>query len=144
MRDVILSLHIGTSIMACVVTFIILMRGILGSFQKVVLSALDVKLPFVSTFLLYVQFVLGTGLYILFMNNYAKGDLSRIVEAAASGRFWVVEHFILMVFTLVMSHIGWIFSRNTKTPLVIFRKNMLYFGMAFMMIVVSITVNFFR
>jgi len=144
MRSFILILHIITSFITCGITLFILVRGVMGSLGRTQLKSIDVKLPLLATVFLYLQFVLGTTLYFFFMNEYAHGEVLLMVEAMANGRFWVVEHFILMVFTLVISHIGSIFAYNTKTPSILFKKNTLYFGVAFIMIVISMTMNILR
>jgi hypothetical protein len=121
MRNFILTIHIITSFVACVVTLWVLIRGLLGYFGKVKLKKRDVKLPLVATVLLYFQLLFGTLLYIAYMITYSRGEIGLASNASTASRFWAVEHFILMVFTLVISHIGWIFAKSCKTPIIIFR-----------------------
>jgi len=144
MRDLILVLHIVTSILAGVLTGIILVRAIGGLFNRITLSKSDVQLPFIATLLLYFQLVLGSILFIIYMVEYSSGEIDMYSNQVVRGRFWAVEHFILMVFTLVVSHIGWVFAKSNHTPKIIFRKNLLYFGIACTMIVVSMTMNIVR
>ncbi|TRX72236.1 hypothetical protein [Carboxylicivirga sp. M1479] len=144
MKGFILILHIITSIMAFIITGIILFRAIGGLLKKYELKQLDVKLPFVATILLYLQFVLGTILFIMYMVEFSSGEVNVYQNQVLKGRFWAVEHFILMVFTLVVSHIGWIFAKSNHTPRLIFKKNFLYFGIACTMITVSMVMNIVR
>ncbi len=144
MRNAILTLHIISSILALAVTLVIVIRAFLGLLHKVKLSPKDVKFPLMVTLLLYFQLLLGSILYVLYIIDYSKGEIDMLAEASTGSRFWAVEHFILMVFTLVVAHIGWIFARNGKTPQLIFKKNILYFGVACIMIFISMTMNVVR
>ena len=144
MRDLILVLHIITSAIACILTGIILVRAIGGVLNRVNLSKKDVYLPFVATLMLYFQLILGTILFVIYMVEYSSGEVDLYENQIVRGRFWAVEHFILMVFTLVVSHIGWVFAKSNHTPKLIFKKNLLYFGIVCTMITVSMVMNIIR
>ncbi len=143
-KSSILILHITTSVIACIITCIIFYRSITGLLQKKEASKWDVKLPFWTTVLLYAQFALGTTLFIFYMVDYNKGNIDLVKNSDFGSRFWPVEHFILMVFTVVMSHVGWIFARYSRSPKVIFTKNLIYFGVACLMIMLSMSMNVIR
>jgi len=144
MRDLILVLHIITSAIACILTGIILVRAIGGVLNRINLSKKDVYLPFVATLMLYFQLILGTILFVIYMVEYSSGEVDLYENQIVRGRFWAVEHFILMVFTLVVSHIGWVFAKSNHTPKLIFKKNLLYFGIVCTMITVSMVMNIIR
>jgi len=144
MRDLILVLHIITSAIACILTGIILVRAIGGVLNRINLSNKDVYLPFVATLMLYFQLILGTILFVIYMVEYSSGEVDLYENQIVRGRFWAVEHFILMVFTLVVSHIGWVFAKSNHTPKLIFKKNLLYFGIVCTMITVSMVMNIIR
>ncbi len=144
MRELILILHIITSVMACILTGIILVRGVGGLYFQFKIKKMDVQLPFYATMLLYMQFILGTILFIMYMIEFSSGEFNVYQNQMVKGRFWAVEHFILMVFTLVISHIGWIFAKSNHTPKLIFKKNFLYFGIACTMIMISMAMNIIR
>ncbi|WP_439181732.1 hypothetical protein [Carboxylicivirga taeanensis] len=144
MRELVLIAHIVTSFVAGIITGIILVRAIGGLLQRVSLSKKDVQLPFLATLLLYLQFILGTFLFVMYMLEFGSGEVAIYEEQMIKGRFWAVEHFILMVFTLVMSHVGWVFARSNHTPGLIFKKNFLYFGIACTMIMISMVMNIVR
>jgi magnesium-transporting ATPase (P-type) len=116
----------------------------MGLIKKKEAAKWDVELPLWTTILLYVQLALGTILFVFYMVDYTNGEIDLLKRSELRSRFWAVEHFILMVFTLVVSHIGWIFARNSKTPQLIFKKNVLYFGVACAMIMVSMAMNVIR
>lgn len=143
-RNTILTLHIISSIIALGVTLFIVVRALLGIMGKTKVAVTDVKGPLVATLLLYFQLLLGSVLYVFYIIDYSNGKIDRLSEAASGSRFWAVEHFILMVFTLVIAHIGWIFARNSRSPRSIFRKNILYFGVACIMIFISMIMNVVR
>lgn len=144
MRNVILVLHVVTSVLAGLVTLWIVVRASYGWYKNLGTSKWDVKLPLWTTVLLYCQLALGTALFVFYMVDYANGEIDLLKKSALRSRFWAVEHFVLMVFTLVISHVGWIFARSGKTPKLIFKKNLLYFGIACGMIVISMVMNVTR
>ena len=144
MRNLILILHIITSIIAFIITAIVLIRAIGGLLKKISISKYDVSLPLTATLLLYFQLILGTALFVMYMVEYSSGDMEVYQKQVVKGRFWAMEHFILMVFTLVISHIGWIFAKSNHTPKLIFKKNFLYFGIACSMIMISMVMNIVR
>lgn len=113
----------------------------MGLIKNKSVSKIDVSMPLWTTILLYVQLALGTALFIFYMVDYANGEIDLLKKSALRSRFWAVEHFILMVFTLVVSHIGWVFAKNGKTPRLLYKKNLLYFGIACAMIMVSMAMN---
>lgn len=141
MRNTILILHIVTSFLACIITIVIVARAILGLTKKKKIAHWDISLPLWTTIFLYIQLALGTALFIFYMIDYANGEIDLLKKSALRSRFWAVEHFILMVFTLVVSHIGWIFAKNGKTPSLLYKKNLLYFGIACTMIMISMAMN---
>ncbi|MCU4166029.1 hypothetical protein [Carboxylicivirga caseinilyticus] len=143
-RNGILIFHIITSILACLVTLVIVFRAIVGLTKKADVTGLDVRLPLWVTVLLYIQLALGTALFVFYMVDYTHGEIDLLKRTELRSRFWAVEHFILMVFTLVVSHIGWIFARQSKQSVIIYKKNLLYFGVACAMIMVSMAMNVIR
>ncbi len=143
-QSIILISHIVSSILAGIITFIIIYRAIAGLAFKKEADTWDLKLPGWTTMLLYIQFALGTILFVFYMIDYANGTIDLLQGTGLRRRFWPVEHFILMVFTLVISHIGWIFARNSKISKLIFKKNLLYFGVVCLMIMISMMMNMLR
>lgn len=143
-RNLILILHIITSTLACLVTLVIVLRAIYGLRKKAAITIWDIKLPLLATILLYIQLALGTALFIFYMVDYSHGHIDLLKRTELRSRFWAVEHFILMVFTLVVSHIGWIFARKSKQSIIIYKKNLLYFGVACTMILISMAMNVIR
>jgi hypothetical protein len=144
MREFILRLHIVSSTVLGLMALLLVVRSFFGYWRKRNLTKMDEKLPLWVLIMLYVQLFLGGVLYLYLLTDYSGSDLSAYALRRYNMRFWAVEHFILMAFTLVISHIGWVFARNCKTPEIIFKKNIIYFGAAFVMIVLSMTMNVIR
>ena len=141
MKNTILILHIITSALAFLLTLVIVIRAAMGLLKSRSTKAVDIRLPLFATILLYIQLAFGTALFIFYMIDYANGEIDLLKHSELRSRFWAVEHFVLMVFTLVMSHIGWVFARNGKTPRLVFKKNLLYYGIACSMIMISLVMN---
>ena len=54
------------------------------------------------------------------------------------------EHAILMLFAIIFGHLGLVYAKNLKDDMKKFKKNFLYFGLSFVLIFISISMNMFR
>ena len=58
--------------------------------------------------------------------------------------FWAVEHAILMFFAIIFGHLGLVYAKNLSDEKEKFKKNFLYFGLSFILIILSIGMNMIR
>ena len=58
--------------------------------------------------------------------------------------FWAAEHAILMFNTIIFGHLGLVYAKNLADDKQKFQKNCLYFGLSFILIVLSISMNMMR
>jgi hypothetical protein len=144
MRNTVLILHIISSLLVCILTLILLLRSIIALKRKLPILKIDSRMPLCVVILLYTQLLLGMLLFYFIINDY-NINTSKIAEHGRYWmRFWAVEHFTLMIFTVVLGHIGYIYNKNLKNPESIFRKNRLYFGITFVLICISMTMGIIR
>ena len=123
----------------------IVFRSFLGVIGKAVFSKLqDIKLPIIAVFLLYIELILGMLLYGIYINKLETFVVQENATAYFSARFWAAEHTLLMLFAIIFGHLGLVYARNLDNNNAKFRKNLLYFGLSTILIVLSITMNMFR
>lgn len=144
MRNTILIIHIISSLMVCGLTLVLVIRSIIGLRKKLPLKTIDTQMPIWIVVLLYLQMILGMLLFFYLITDYNNQD-SRIAENGRFWmRFWAVEHFTLMVFTVIIGHIGYIYNKHIKTAAAVYKKNRLYFGITFLLICLSMVMSAIR
>jgi len=84
-----------------------------------------------------VQLILGVLLYFVLGDN---SDGANSLEEAAkqmSIRFWALEHFVIMIFALFLSQLGWVFIRKSRLDLNKHKNTLFYFGISILLIFIS-------
>ena len=145
MYSAILISHIAISVLLILITFYIVIRSFLGLTGKVTFSEFqDMRLSILSVILLYLELILGLLLYGIYIYKLESLITQSNAYAYFSARFWAVEHTILMFFAIIFGHLGLVYARNLSDSNQKFQKNFLYFGLSFILISISITMNMFR
>jgi len=145
MYSAILISHIVISIFLMILASYIVVRSIFGVLGKVYFSDFqDIKLPIVAVIFLYLELILGIFLYGIYINKLETLITQANANAYFSARFWAVEHAILMLFAIIFGHLGLVYAKNLEDDKQKFKKNLLYFGLSFVLIFISITMNMFR
>ena len=103
----------------------------------------DIQLPIVAVVLLYLELILGLLLYGIYIYKLESLITQANADAYFSARFWAVEHAILMFFAIIFGHLGLVYAKNLSDNNQKFKKNLLYFGLSFVLISISITMNMF-
>ena len=123
----------------------IVVRSLFGVMGKVRFSTFqDISLPIVAVVFLYLELILGVLLYGIYINKLETLITQVNANAYFSARFWAVEHAILMLFAIIFGHLGLVYAKNLEDDGQKFKKNLLYFGLSFVLIFISITMNMFR
>ena len=101
----------------------------------------DFYVPVAAVSLLYFELVLGLLLYYLHMNKLENFISQTNANDYFSSRFWAVEHTILMFFAIIFGHLGLVYAKNLKNSAAKFKKNFIYFGLSFVLIMISLLMN---
>ena len=145
MYSAILIFHIVISILLMILASYIVVRSLFGVIGKVRFSTFqDISLPIVAVVFLYLELILGVFLYGIYINKLETLITQVNANAYFSARFWAVEHAILMLFAIIFGHLGLVYAKNLEDDGQKFKKNLLYFGLSFVLIFISITMNMFR
>ena len=140
-----LIVHIVISILLGILSSYIVIRSFLGLIGKVSFSnSQDIKLPIVAVVFLYLELILGLLLYAIYINKLETLITQTNANAYFSARFWAAEHAILMFFAIIFGHLGLVYAKNLTDDKQKFQKNCLYFGLSFILIVLSISMNLMR
>ncbi len=137
--------HIVISILLAMISCYIVFRSFLGLVGRCDFSNFqDIKIPVFAVMLLYIELVLGMILYGIYINKLESLVNQANADAYFSARFWALEHAILMIFAIIFGHLGLLYARNLKNDKQKFKKNFMYFGFSFILIIISISMNMIR
>ncbi len=145
MYSVILIAHIIISIILTIVACYIVVRSFIGLIKGLFFSNfLDFYIPVFAVVLLYLELVLGLLLYYMHMSKL-EGFISQTnANDYFSSRFWAIEHTILMIFAIIFGHLALVYSKNLSNNIAKYKMNLLYFGLSFILILISLTMNMLR
>jgi hypothetical protein len=95
--------------------------------------------------LLYLGLILGVILYFMLDPESKPGMLSlQEAQENATQRFWAIEHFTIMLFALILSQIGRIFTIKNITDRQKFKYAIFYFGIATLFTFISTGIYLFH
>jgi hypothetical protein len=142
MYSSILIFHIIISVVLSVVALFIVIRSLVGLIRKFKFSNFqDYYIPVFAVILLYIELILGLLLYTIHMNKLEDFISQTNANDYFSSRFWAIEHTILMFFAIIFGHLGLVYAKNLVKSQSKFRMNFLYFGLSFILILVSLIMN---
>ena len=142
MYSTILITHIIISVILSLVSLYIVIRSIYGLVKNIQFTALaDYYVPVFAVGLLYLELVLGLLLYYMHMNKLEDFINQANANDYFSSRFWAIEHTILMFFAIIFGHLGLVYAKNLKNSRSKFKQNFLYFGLSFILIIISLLMN---
>ena len=145
MYSFILIAHIIISIVLTIVAFYIVVRSILGLSKRLEFSnSFDYIIPVFAVVMLYLELVLGLFLYYMHMNKLEDFINQANANDYFSSRFWAIEHTILMIFAIIFGHLALVYSKNLSNNIDKYKMNLLYFGLSFILILISLTMNMLR
>jgi hypothetical protein len=142
MYRLLLLIHIITSCIFVIVAVTLTTRSVIGWSKDLQYSKKDKYMAFLFLMLLYITLVNGIIMYFLIdPASKSPADIQLAIKRA-SLRFWVVEHFYVMTFALILSQIGGIFIRKSTTDRNRFGYAAFYYGIATLITMVSVTFYF--
>ena len=139
--DVVINIHRVVSTIFTLTAIVVLVRSVKGWRLKKPYLKRDRNLTAFLLGLLYVQLVAGLLLY--FVLDSQRSGAASIAEAtrAMSMRFWALEHFIIMMFALLLSQLGWIFISKSKLDQNKHKNTLFYFGTAILLIIITTSIG---
>ena len=142
MYSTILVSHIIISVVLSIVAFYIVIRSLCGLLKMINFSNFaDYFIPVFAVALLYLELILGLLLYYMHMNKLEDFINQSNANDYFSSRFWAIEHTILMFFAIIFGHLGLVYAKNLKNLRARFKKNFQYFGLSFILILISLLMN---
>ncbi len=135
--DLIINIHGIISTVFTITAITILLRSIRGWSLNKAYTKLDKNISILFLVFLYIQLVLGILLYFVLGNQQSGAESMEEAITQTSIRYWALEHFIIMIFALFLSQIGWVFIRKSKLDLNKHKNTLFYFGISILLIFIS-------
>jgi hypothetical protein len=135
-------LHIITSAVFLIVAVIMTIRSVVRWVKNLEYTKTDRYLRTAFMVLLYLTLIHGIIMY-FFIDPSLKSsfDIQNAIKRS-SLRFWVIEHFYVMTFALILSQIGAVFIRKTTNDKSRFGYTAFYYGIATLITILSMTFYF--
>ena len=142
MYSAILITHIVISIFLSLIAFYIVNRSIFGLIKNLNFSVFqDYYVPVFAVVLLYIELILGLLLYSMHITKLEDFINQANANDYFSSRFWAIEHTILMFFAIIFGHLGLVYAKNLINNREKFKMNLTYFGLSFVLIMISLIMN---
>ena len=136
MYDIILWSHSWIRWVLLIICLIVTVRSFYGWSKKSEYLRVDNLLGVILLGLFHLQLILGLALYFVF--SPITGTFLSNIEAGMKDpvqRFWGMEHILLMIFAVVIAHLGRLKTKNTSSSTLKFKAQTLYNLIAFLVIV---------
>lgn len=142
MYKILVIFHIIASCLFVAVAITLTARSLVGWTNNLNYSKTDKYLASLFLLLLYITMVNGVIMYFIIDPASKSSTDIQIALKRASLRFWVVEHFYVMTFALILSQIGRIFVRKSTNDRSRFGYAAFYYGIATTITLVSLIFYF--
>ena len=118
---------------------IAIVRAFWGWFGTKPWASLDDRLGLIFTSSLDLQLLIGLILYFV-VSPITRAALSDIGAAMSNSvtRFFLVEHFLLMLIAVIVAHVGRARARKAATDVGKYRQTAIFFGIAMLLILLAI------
>lgn len=138
LNQLLLTLHNLTRWIFVIIAIVVLLQAFQGWFGKKAYSDKNRKLAVMYTGIFDLQILFGLILFFskgwgtVLMNG--GGD----VMSTAAVRFFIVEHWMIMLLAAILAHIGSSQVKKATTDLQKFRRTAIWFGISFILVLAAI------
>jgi len=145
MHDVVIRVHYLISSVVFLIAIIVTSWAVIGWRKERKYSQSFDKLSLVFILFLYIQLITGVSLYFFLQpENQAASISAEEIASHDSLRFWVIEHVSLMLFALLLAQLGRLFIKQLSYDVKKYRAATFYYGIAFLVVLVSAGMALFR
>ena len=138
MYSTLINIHVWTSTMFLLISIVLCSVVFRDFYYKKRYSKMNNRLEIAFIGFLYFSMILGIVLY-FFLDPTSKPKMLSLDEAQkyASLRFWAIEHFCVMLFAVILSQIGRIFTSRNISANHKHKYALFYYGMATLITFIS-------
>lgn len=138
-HQIIKSVHTLISMTFLIVAIWLFYRAIRGFLKNLAYTGLDKFLSYAFIVNLYLQLIFGFFLMVSPTSVPGQEMVNQdITMKLATRRFWPMEHIVLMLFALFIANLGLIFSNSAQANKQKYRKVIVYYAIAVVLIMLSL------
>ncbi len=138
MHKILVTIHVWSSALFTIVALVLCLLALKGYFFNKEYKKNNIYLEYSYIALLYLGFILGVVLYFFIDPNedLTMLPIEELIKKQNS-QFWAIEHFSVMLFTLMIAQIGRYFASKAITDKDKFKYVLFYYGSATSIIYIS-------
>jgi hypothetical protein len=141
MHSTIVNIHIFANAVFTVIAIILCIKSLTGFVNHRPFGKTLIFLEYAYLGFLYFGLLLGMILYFFYHQAYDLNQLNITdLQKEQVSRFWAIEHFSVMVFALMISQIGKIFTSKPISDSEKYKYALFYYGIATLIIFVSMSI----
>ena len=126
-------IHTLLSVIFVVVSITSVIRFYLGWYKNLEFTKYDRLLAISLLVTLYLQMLMGVYLF------YTKLSATIVVQNnSLEDRFWPVEHFFVMFFSILTAQLGYVYAKNIKSSKKKFKSLIIYYSISLVLVIYSI------
>lgn len=131
MYKILIYTHIIVSSLSIVLSTIVSYISVKGWLFRKKYKSINRSFEFLFIVFLYLNSILGLVLY-FFLSPQSKAKMMNFSEAQKNAdlKYWIIEHFCIMLFALLISHIGHIFTGKRIPDNYKYKYASFYYGIA--------------
>jgi hypothetical protein len=141
MHQLLTNIHIWSNVIFSLVAIFLLFNALRSFLYSRPFTKSNVYLENAYIGLLYFALFLGIILYFFFHTSDIEINISiEDLQKKQNSQFWAIEHFAVMVFSLLIAQIGKIFTSKSISDRDKYKYTLFYFGLATLIIFTSMAI----
>ena len=130
-------IHTLLSVIFVIISVASVIRFYLGWSNKLDFTKYDNLLAKALLVTLYLQMLMGVYLF------YTRLSATVIIQNnSLEDRFWPVEHFFVMFFSILTAQLGYVYAQNLKASETKFKTLIIYYSISLVLVIFSLSMIF--
>ena len=126
-------IHTSLSVIFVIISITSVVRFYFGWYKKLDFTKYDSLLAKALLVTLYLQMLMGVYLF------YTKLSATIIIRNnSLEDRFWPVEHFFVMFFSILTAQLGYVYAKNLKSSEKKFKTLIIYYSISLVLVMFSL------
>ena len=127
-------IHTSLSVIFVIISVTSVIRFYLGWSKKLDFTKYDSLLSKALLVTLYLQMFMGVYLF------YTRLSATVIIQNnSLEDRFWPVEHFFVMFFSILTAQLGYVYAKNLKASEKKFKTLIIYYSISLVLVIFSLS-----
>jgi len=126
-------IHTSLSVIFVIISITSVVRFYFGWIKKLEFTKYDGLLAKTLLITLYLQMLMGVYLF------YTRLSATIVIQNnSLENRFWPVEHFFVMFFSILTAQLGYVYAKNIKSSEKKFKTLIIYYSISLVLVIFSL------